>query len=159
MYLPFFVKAFLISHHHHLHITKPDVPYIKIVINLLLQLSAQPEPHCKRSPKVFMIDHYFKEMQEVVDVGVFRQHLHTQSFLVHQSSVEIHHFLARLVDDQLQHLRIRHQDIALMGCHFEKGDLKPMVFLSVDTFFFGEREALGWSKMHPSCCRQFQELE
>jgi hypothetical protein len=48
-----------------------------------------------------MIDNYLKEMQEMVDSRVFRQHLYTQSFLIDQPSMEIHHFLPRLVDNQL----------------------------------------------------------
>lgn len=106
-----------------------------------------------------MIDDYFKEMQEMIDGGIFRQHLYTQSFLIHQSSMEIHDFLPRLVDDQLQHLRIRDEDIALMRSHFEKGEFESIVLLSVETFLLGERKALWWSKTHPGRCRQLEELK
>jgi hypothetical protein len=157
--LPFLVEVLLVAHYLHLHVSKTDVPHVEVAVNLLLQLSAQPEPHCKGAPESLVVDYDLEEVEEVVDGWVFRQHLHAQPLLLQQSSVEVNYFLPRFVDDQLEDVRIGHQDAALVDAHFEERNSESVLVFGVETFLLGEREALTGSQANPRSVGQFHELE
>ena len=66
MDLALLIEVLLVPDHLHLYVSEADVPHVEVVVNLLLKLSAEAEPHCKGTPQHLPVDYYIKEMHEVV---------------------------------------------------------------------------------------------
>ena len=76
MDFPFFIEILLISDYLHLHIFEANIPNIKIVIYLFLELSTKAKPYCEASPQGFTVDYNLKEMQKIIFNSMLRNKFH-----------------------------------------------------------------------------------
>lgn len=83
MDLAFFIEVLLVSNNLHFYVSEADIPHVEVVVNLLLKLSTEAEPHCEGTPQHFPVDYNIKEMHEVVVRRILGQQLHAESFLVY----------------------------------------------------------------------------
>lgn len=159
MNLVLLVEVLLVAHHLHLHVPEAVVPHVEVVVDLLLELPAEAEPHCEGAPQHLPVDHNIEEVHEVVVRGVLGQQLHAQPLLVDQLVVEVYDLLLGLVDDELEDVGIGDEDAAFVGADLEEGHSEAVLLFGVQAVLFGEGKALGGAQTNPGCAGQLQELE